>query len=82
MLVLLGAYAGGYFWLVEYALARGGVFHGRVIGTFHERRFSHATFLAIYYPMGWIACRSRGEQVILSAITYSRSGKDSRDSKS
>ena len=61
VLVLLVAYVGGYFLLDEYHVNRFGSL------TFHNRRFANGAFVNAYYPMCWIECRVRGEDVMLVA---------------
>ena len=67
VLVLLGAYVGGYFVLGDYVLVRAfRSTHLRspyLVNTSHYREFPHPAFVTLYRPMGWIESRIRGHDV-------------------
>lgn len=53
-------YMGSYFWLGKYDdYGSCGV---------PERVFSHRVLMDVYYPMGWIECRARGDMVTFYTV--------------
>lgn len=76
-IVLLGAYVGGYFGLGRYSLVPEGM-HGFSWRSpvQHHRYFPGSVLTVAYYPLGWIECRFRGEQVLISQ-THSSVGEES-----
>ena len=63
VLVLLGAYVGGYFVLSEYQPSINLVGDDLTVVPSHGRGFDFFALETAYYPMGWIECRVRGEEV-------------------
>jgi hypothetical protein len=71
VLVLLGAYAGGYFGLGKYR-------HDGAYGC-PERVFPHGRLMDVYYPLGWIECRLRGDMLTFDCVGPPDFGPDGLD---
>jgi hypothetical protein len=62
VLVTLGAYVGGYFWLGK---ATGGILPPRT--DFVDRNYGHAWMVPLYMPAGWLEAKLTQQKVFLDS---------------